>query len=76
MNRRMAAKHAKAKKMAMQEVMENQNDFSETRWGLTDSMRKMFHRPAYDVTTTYKRNKSVSLCKTGLRFSDSNVSYC
>mgnify|MGYP004682641857 CR=1 FL=1 len=34
MNRSMAAKHAKAKKMAMQEVMENQNDFSETRWVL------------------------------------------
>ena len=49
MNRSMAAKHAKAKKMAMQEMMENQNDFSETRWGLTDSMRKMFHRPAYDI---------------------------
>lgn len=75
MNRSMAAKHAKAKKMAMQEVMENQNDFSETSWGLTESMKRMFRRPAYDVGE-YKRNTNIPLYKTSLRFSDSNVSYC
>ena len=39
-DRSMAIKHAKAKKEAMKEVLNNQNDFAQTSWGLTDNMRK------------------------------------
>lgn len=41
-DRSMAIKHAKAKKEAMKEVLNNQNDFAQTSWGLTDNMRKWF----------------------------------
>ena len=34
-DRSMAIKHAKAKKEAMKEVMNNQNDFAQTSWGLS-----------------------------------------
>lgn len=42
-NRTMASKHAKAKKEAMKEVLNNQNDFAQTSWGVTKNARKFFH---------------------------------
>lgn len=33
-DRSMAIKHAKAKKEAMKEVLNDQNDFAQTSWGL------------------------------------------
>ena len=45
-DRSMAIKHAKAKK----EVMNNQNDFAQTSWGLTDNMRKWFKAKPYALT--------------------------
>lgn len=47
-DRSMAIKHAKAKKEAMKEVMNDQNDFAQTTWGKTDSMRKWMTMPAYN----------------------------
>lgn len=41
-NRTMAIKHAKAKKEAMREIMSNTNDFAQTSWGTTETMRKFF----------------------------------
>lgn len=41
-NRTMAIKHAMAKKAAMREFMSNANDFSQTSWGTTETMRKFF----------------------------------
>lgn len=49
-DRSMAIKHAKAKKEAMKEVMNNQNDFAQTSWGLTDNMRKWFKAKPYALT--------------------------
>lgn len=47
-DRSMAIKHAKAKKEAMKEVLNNQNDFAQTSWGLTDNMREWMKRKPYD----------------------------
>lgn len=47
-DRSMAIKHAKAKKEAMKEVMNDQNDFAKTTWGKTNSMRKWMAMPAYN----------------------------
>ena len=41
---------AEAKKEAMKEVMNNQNDFAQTSWGLTDNMRKWFKAKPYALT--------------------------
>ena len=49
-DRGMAIKHAKAKKEAMKEVMNNQNDFAQASWGLTDNMRKWFKTKPYALT--------------------------
>lgn len=49
-DRSMAIKHAKAKKETMKEVMNNQNDFSQTLWGLTDNMREWMKRKPYAMT--------------------------
>lgn len=43
----MAIKHAKAKKCAMAEVMNNQNDFAQTSWGTTASMKLWMRKPPY-----------------------------
>lgn len=48
--RSMAIKHAKAKKEAVKEVMNNQNDFTQTSWGLTDNMHKWFNAKPYALT--------------------------
>ena len=42
-DRSMAIKHAKARKEAMKEVLNNQNDFAQTSWGVTENARKFFH---------------------------------
>lgn len=50
-DRSMAIKHAKAKKEAMKEVLNDQNDFAQTSWGTTENMRKwMKMRP---IALTY-----------------------
>lgn len=49
-NRSMEIKHAKAKKEAMKEVMNNQNDFAQTSWGLTNNMREWMRRKPYAMT--------------------------
>ena len=49
-DRSMAIKHAKAKKEAMKEVLNDQNDFAQTSWGLTDNMRKWFKAKPYALT--------------------------
>ena len=46
-DRSMAIKHAKAKKEAMKEVTNDQNDFAQTTWGKTDSMRKWMSMTPY-----------------------------
>ncbi len=46
-DRSMAIKHAKAKKEAMKEVLNDQNDFAQTSWGTTRESRACFSRPAY-----------------------------
>lgn len=47
-NRSMAIKHDKARKEAMKEVINGQNDFAQTTWGKTENMRKWFYaKPAY-----------------------------
>ncbi len=49
-DRSMAIKHAKAKKEAMKEVLNDQNDFAQTSWGLTENMRKWFKAKPYALT--------------------------
>ena len=39
-DRSMAIKHAKAKKEAMKEVLNNQNDFAQTSWGCSENAKK------------------------------------
>ena len=46
-DRSMAIKHAKAKKEAMKEVLNDQNDFAQTSWGTTRESRACFSRPVY-----------------------------
>lgn len=49
-DRSMSIKHTKAKREAMKEVMNNQNDFAQTSWGLTDNMRKWLKAKPYALT--------------------------
>ena len=46
-DRSMAIKHAKARKEAMKEVLNNQNDFAQTSWGVTEKARKLFYMKPY-----------------------------
>lgn len=46
-NRTMAIKHDKAKKEAMKEIMNTQNDFAQTSWGTNANIRKWWNTPAY-----------------------------
>lgn len=46
-DRSMAIKHAKAKKEAMKEMMNDANDLSQTSWGTTAKQKANFARPAY-----------------------------
>ena len=48
-DRSMAIKHAKAKKEAMKEVLNTQNDFAQTTWGTTPSTRKWMARKPYAI---------------------------
>lgn len=49
-DRSMAIKHAKAKKEAMKEALNDQNDFAQTSWGTTRNMRKWFETKPYALT--------------------------
>lgn len=46
-DRSMAIKHAKARKEAMKEIMDNSNDLAQTSWGTTAKQKANFARPAY-----------------------------
>lgn len=49
-DRNMAIKHAKAKKEAIKEVMNNQNDFAQTSWGCTQNMKKWMKTKPYFIS--------------------------
>lgn len=46
-DRSMAIKHTKAKKEAMKEVLNDQNDFAQTSWGVTPNARKWMKMKPY-----------------------------
>ena len=46
-DRSMAIKHAKARKEAMKEVMNNQNDFAQTSWGCTANAKRWMQMKPY-----------------------------
>lgn len=46
-NRTMASKHAKAKKEAIKEVMNTQNDFAQTSWGCTKNAKMWMQMKPY-----------------------------
>lgn len=46
-DRSMAIKHAKAKKEAMKEMMNDANNLAQTSWGTTAKQKANFARPAY-----------------------------
>lgn len=46
-NKNMAIKHAKAKKEAIKEVIENQNDFAQTSWAISGNIKKLMQRKPY-----------------------------
>lgn len=46
-DRSMAIKHAKARKEAMKEMLNDQNDFAQTSWGITDHARKFMRMQPY-----------------------------
>lgn len=48
-DRSMAIKHAKAKKEAMKEVLNDQNDFAQTSWGCSKNAKKCFYRKPYGM---------------------------
>lgn len=49
-DRSMAIKHAKAKKEAMKEMMNDANNFAQTSWGTTVRQKANFARPAYSFS--------------------------
>lgn len=63
-DRSMAIKHAKAKKEAMKEVLNDQNDFAQTSWGLTDNMRKWFKAKPYAICIDIWEIKMIALEKS------------
>lgn len=48
-NRSMEIKHAKAKKEAMKEVMNNQNDFAQTTWGCSEHVKRWMRMKPYAI---------------------------
>lgn len=50
----MAIKHAKAKKEAIKEVIENQNDFAQTSWAFSDNIKKLMRTKPYAYTYPLK----------------------
>lgn len=54
-DRSMAIKHAKAKKEAIKEVMNKQNDFAQTTWAKSESVKKWMSMNPY----TYRYVKHV-----------------
>lgn len=49
-DRSMAIKHAKARKESMKEVLNNQNDFAQTSWGVSKYAKKLFHTKPYGLS--------------------------
>lgn len=46
-NKNMAIKHAKARKASVKEVIENQNDFAQTSWAISNNIKKLMQTKPY-----------------------------